>query len=872
MLPRRLAWSRNTSTPSFVAGTVRWRAKQGTYLSGWDVSRRIKATLVLAGLVLALLGAGWGATALGRWHGAPAWSLSLLLAAGAASTAAGRKRLPAATGSVMALWRRPIGTAGVAERVRDAVPADFWLHPAARVDGKTVPVPNVVRDEHPELVNRIREGGLIVIQGDSAAGKSHLSYWAAREAVPGWSLVRCTTETELAALRGKVLGNALVLLDDLERFLTPGGLTESLLAKLCPRGASVTVLATLRSDVRAALTAADGGSAAAVRVLRLADHTVTLAAKLSDGELVRARELAFDSRIHAGVRANPGAGFGPAIAGGPAAVARWQLACSGGEPVAGALISAAVDLRRTGLSGLLPRSALDGLWQHYLPAGIAANRLDLSTVEEALAWAAHSESGTEPCLRLHSDGQIAVFDYLIDHGRRSRIDGTGKPVRNEAWLTASAMATVEQLSMFAAAALFDGRVDVATGVYSAGADAHDPDCLNIMGAVAHARGDHAEAESYLRQEVDLGDRSVYSLASVLAEQKDRRQEAEALLRHAADSGDEAAEYALGVHLAHQDECEQEAEAILRRFADSDRSSALVELGILIARQPGREAEAEAILRRARPMSDAEIICAGLPMILNTNRRMAEQTAVMRRAWAAEGGENLDALYNLGWLIECQEERQQEAEALYRRCVELGDPRAAYRLGSMLWRQPGHETEVEAAFRMAAANGMDNALYDLGALLGREHIPGYGESVESTYREAAASGNAEGTLLLALLLADDAGREDEAELYFRQAILSDDVDTKARYGLGLLFLLLDGRDEELGTLIGDLDHLDSRRAKLLRELRTMRDQAAAPVSPSAHTPSSAITAPDRHSYLKSSPSQAHTSNVTFGYINATENPV
>jgi TPR repeat protein len=407
--------------------------------------------------------------------------------------------------------------------------------------------------------------------------------------------------------------------------------------------------------------------------------------------------------------------------------------------------------------------------------------------------------------------------------------------------------------MFATAALFDGRVDVATGVYSAGADAHDLHCLNIMGAVAHARGDHAGAESYFRQAVELGDRAVSSLASVVAEQEGRSQEAEALLRQAADTGDEAAEYALGIHLAHQDECQQEAETILRRFADSDRSSALVELGVLIARQPGREAEAEELLRRAKPMSDVEILAAGWPMILNTDRRMAEQTAVMRRVWAAEGGENLDALYNLGWLIECREERQQEAEALYRRCVELGDPRAAYRLGSMLWRQPGHETEVEAAFRMAAANGIDSALYDLGALLGRRHIPGYGERAESEYREAAAAGSAEATLLLALLLADESGREDEAELYFRQAILSNDIGTEARYGLALLFLLLDSRDEELGTLIGDLNRLDSRRANLLRELRTMRDQAAAPVSPGAHSPSSVGTAPDAHSCLRSSPS-------------------
>ncbi|THA33689.1 tetratricopeptide repeat protein [Streptomyces sp. A1547] len=690
----------------------------------------------------------------------------------------------------------------------------------ARPDDAGGAVPTyVARDTDKELRARLTQaaqhGGLVLVLGESTAGKTRAAHHAVREcaALAGYRVLAPDTGPDLVIAVDVVattMVRCVVWLDDLERFLTPDGLEAGVLAELVRLRTPVVATMQLRHydtfsphsteshHENSASSLRTSGTGA--RVLKQTEP-LYLQRRWSAEELTRAEDCD-DTRIIDAVTHHGPYGVAEYLAAGPALLTEWRNANRpGGHPRGAALVAAAVDLARTGLRPPYPTSLLTALHQHYLTDDPL---LRPEPLEAALAWAARLRYGaTSLLLPTRAPDAWGVFDYLPDHSTSS--------VTEYAWQSALDHASDDE-----------ERFTIGVHAYATGAHiaeaAWRPLARNItaaaynLGVLLAETGREAEAEGLFRQAAATGDTAAAANLGVLLAETGREAEAEEMYRQAAATGETGAAFNLGILLAKTGR-EAEAEEMYRQAAATGDTAAAFNLGILLAKT-GREAEAEELFRQAAAIGDTDA-AVNLGILLAKSERNEEAEELFRQA-AATG--DTDAAINLGILL-AKTGREAEAEELFRQAAATGDTDAAINLGALLTKtgrieeaekllrpaaatgntdaaanlgillaKTGREAEAEAMYRQAAATGHTAAAFNLGILLaetGRE------AEAEEMYRQAAATGHTAAAINLGILLAET-GRETEAEAMFRQATATGDTD--AAFNLGIL-LAKTGREAE-----------------------------------------------------------------------------
>lgn len=188
-------------------------------------------------------------------------------------------------------------------------------------------------------------------------------------------------------------------MDDVERYFAAGGLDAAVLDGLCPRdGTDVAVLATLRAEARSELNAAgqDVSIARAFDEVMRRARIIRLDRRLSEAEVDRAQKLRTDIRIADALDHATRAGFAEYLAAGPAILEHWESARRGEHPVAGAIISGAIDARRAGYL-TITRIVLEQLYIWYLDAQVRF-QANLPSFDAALEWAIQPVRGASACL------------------------------------------------------------------------------------------------------------------------------------------------------------------------------------------------------------------------------------------------------------------------------------------------------------------------------------------------------------------------------------------------------------------------------------------------------------------------------------------
>ncbi|MFI8234924.1 tetratricopeptide repeat protein, partial [Streptomyces sp. NPDC085900] len=651
--------------------------------------------------------------------------------------------------------------------------------------GNAVP-PYLTRDKDAELrahlAHATEHGGLVLIVGESTAGKTRAAHHAVRqcEALVGYRVLAPDTGPDLVIAVEVVATTSVrcvVWLDDLERFLTPDGLETGILAELVRLRTPVLATMQLRhyetfhsptTENRSEDSTGPQPSGTGTRVLRQTEP-LHLQRRWSEDELARAQN-SDDPRIIDAVTHHGPYGVAEYLAAGPALLTEWRHATRpGGHPRGAALVAAAVDLSRTGLRPPYPTSLLAALHQHYLPNDPL---LRPEPLDKALAWAGRLRYGATSLLLPTTDPDAwNVFDYLPDH--------TTSPIHEQVWQTAVDHA-IDYADRFTIGVhAYSPAPHMAEAAWKPLAE-HMPSAAYNLGILLDEAGREQEAEEVYRRAMDAGHTGAAYNLGVLLAGAGRSAEAEEAYRRAMDAGDTDAPVGLGVLLARSGR-EQEAEEAYRRAMDAGHASAAYNLGILLA-GAGRSAEAEEAYRRAMDggHTDAPV---GLGDLLADAGRSAEAEQLYRRAMDAG---NTDAANNLGVLL-ADAGRSAEAEQLYRRAMDAGHTGAAYNLGVLLARS-GREQEAEEVYRRAMDAGNTDAAYNLGILLA-----GAGRSAEAeeAYRRAMDAGHADAAYNLGVLLAG-AGRSAEAEEAYRRAM--DAGHTGAAYNLGVL-LARSGREQE-----------------------------------------------------------------------------
>ena len=551
---------------------------------------------------------------------------------------------------------------------------------------------------------------LVVVTGESTAGKTRAAVEGARAELADWTLVVPHGPADLMALLDPAAASprrVLVFLDEVQHFLADPAAATTLARLLELPAGPVVLLATLRSDAEAALTGTPGAALLRPgRALR-----VPLRRRPDPDELARARALAeHDPWLREALGAvDDGYGIAEWLAAGPQLLDHLDRArTSDTDPVArtaAAIVDAAIDCYRAGYTRPVPEPLLREAHQLYLPLySHTAGQTD--PFLEALAWARaparHSDGrpiagATSLLIHLPVRGDTA-FDYLLDPADPDGTSPWPPDTPNAAPSTPSA--AVHQLlwpillrhvtqptrDSLATAAVRHGRrevvrelirrnpanVDLLRAVGDAAglvrrADAGDPSAAQRLAWLLAERGDELE----LARRADAGDPSAAEhLARLLAERGD-----EPGLTRRADAGDQpAAEMLVWLLVKRVDEPE------LARRADAGDPYAAEHLAWLLAER-GDEPE---LTRRA----DAGDQPAAQTLVWLLAER-GDEPGLARRADAGDPY----AAERLVWLLV---ERGDEPELTRR--ADAGDQYAARRLAWLLAKR-AEADDPDAARRL-----------------------------------------------------------------------------------------------------------------------------------------------------------------------------
>ena len=481
--------------------------------------------------------------------------------------------------------------------VREAQPAQLRVHAAQ------VQVRYIERDVQPMVADALGRGRGVVLVGHSMAGKTRLAAQVVQQRFPDAPLLIPESGKALRELmdEGLDVAGVVVWLDDLERFLGPDGFTTVQLDRLTSgKGILVT---TIRSDEwEKAYLPRDKirppGWEVLDRFKKLPQEgfsQVDLQRRNTAVELDRIRAAVTNPHLLAAVQHY---GLAEYLGAGPQAVEKFEHGKTT-EPVGYALVRAAVDWRRSGLSHPIPKPVLatPAVASIYLADRPEEPRTQ-EALEKGLEWATDEINETVALLGRRfpdptdpSVEAFEAFDYLVDH-----ITEAAAPIPEQLWQLSLNEAQPTELMALGYAAYRSTNLPVSEHAFRKAAEAGDSEAMFTLGVLLDDRGESGQAETWWRRAAEAGHSGAMFNLGVLLDDRGESGEAETWFRRAAEAGDSGAMNNLGVLLELRGKSGQ-AETWFRRAAEAGDSEPMLSLGVLLE-QRGKSDQAETWYRRA----------------------------------------------------------------------------------------------------------------------------------------------------------------------------------------------------------------------------------------------------------------------------------
>ncbi len=496
--------------------------------------------LLAAAVLFAVL---WAVAQALKW---PGWALAVLggLAAAAALVMPELRARFKQDDTRAALVEQAVAVPGGPARlplVREAGLAQLRVHAAQ------VQVPYVERDVQHAVAKALGPGRAVLLVGHSMAGKTRLAAQVVHQRFPDAPLLVPESGKALRELVGEGLDPAgvVVWLDDLERFLGEDGLTFGLLARLT-RDKAILV-ATIRSEAREGYRPRKDLRPPEWEVLE-AFTQIDLKRRHTDTELKRIRAAVTDPAVLDAVQHY---GLAEYLGAGPEALDKFTKGETT-QPIGHALVRAAVDWRRTGLTRPIPNTVLTApaLVSVYL-----ADRPDVPRTEAALDqgmdWATTKINETVALLGIvfpdpAGAPTFEAFDYLVDH-----LTLAGASIPDAMWQLALQEARPTEWKDLGYAAYRSSNLPVAELAIrrmAEGGEGGDTWVMYTLGLILRERGELAEAEGWYRRAADAGQREAMLNLGLLLHERGELAEVETWWRRAADAGESRAMFNLGLLL------------------------------------------------------------------------------------------------------------------------------------------------------------------------------------------------------------------------------------------------------------------------------------------------------------------------------------
>jgi tetratricopeptide (TPR) repeat protein len=673
---------------------------------------------------------------------------------------------------------------GLAEGGRLPVVAETSVYAMGVTESKYVSAENPEPPYVPRAwvdaeIRRLLDAGerFVLAVGDSKSGKSRSMAEMLRRLRPQAQLIvpavgDPTALPKLARLPLPARAEGSVLwLDDIDRYLGPGGLDLKVLLAFQQQEATVvgTITARRYHDLVTARTAAGAhdvrgmtDAAAQAGRLLLRAKVVRVASSPSPEDLAAARELYPEEDFRT-------RGIGEQMVAAPM-IEDLYAAARESCPEGWAVVQAAVDWRRIGVAGPVSRQILRSLFPRYLFE--AAPHLDPGDARfaDGVDWACRPLSGTIALLSRARPGQEQVayhaFDYVL-----ACAEGQGPfepiPVAVHAWDEAIGSLGADELLAITQAAVARDEMTIARRAADAARRSGDDATValaNVMLAeLLAAAGDIGAALELLELAADSGIPDVVPMAEVdlgtfLSLTDGDSDRARALLESAmrADDAQIAAQARLnlGVVLMNRGELSEARpllEAAMAAHAD-------------LADDPFRGLSGQELVERTRvPPKEAHLVGHRDEPATGTTAVTGDQSRALQ-AVAARRAESVHLLAqaSLGGLL-ANEGDLQQARMLLDAAISSGNPDvvplARTNLGALLLRsgdlQAARE-EFERVLGFGATEVASFAQISLGCVLA---AMGDAEAGRELLEEVAAS--------------DDAGQAPRALCLLGELYLDDD---------------------------------------------------------------------------------------------------
>lgn len=666
-----------------------------------------------------------------------------------------------------------IGHAGI----RGHRPPDFILRPHDRELRRV-------------LESRLETPRLIVLVGASCTGKSRSAVEAVHHCLPGWRLAPFTVD-QVGALRteGIVRRGTVVWLRELTACLNDPRACAVLLDVLAADVENVVLIGEVSAETSTLIdTGREDGAddlLARVRCLLGQATRIEVPEAFTDDEFRRAKDRGrIDLRLRTATEtAEPGHQVTQVLAGGIPLARR----ISDADPVARAVIHAAMDARRLGFAGDVSAEFLKAAAAGYLPAHVRQGRGGRQAKHGQLRkviklWRRSSAGGLSPLRKTgHS---YALHDYVADLGGRTR-RAERPPL--ELWKALDDEVTDGRArTRLAREAERRGLFGVAWTFGLAGSEADDPAAVAVIARQFERSGRGGAAEELWRRASEHGDAYAQTRLAERLEERGDAPAAEELWRRAAESGSGYAVF----HYAHRlrgrgGSGREEAWALVERQAENGDPH-VVQVLVDWLREDRREKEIPGLLRRLRGSGRVQAAhwldqFAALPDLADAAEELDE---IERRLRPSAAAGYLPAMCRLADVLD-EQGRTAAAEDLWRRAAHL---RSRVALRALARR--ADEKEAYALLQTAAADGDTYAMSQLAL---RSERSGDTDEAEDWWRRASGHGDYAATCELVRLLTVR-GRLPEVERCWRTAL-----ENRQSEALPRLAAALD--PEEAGRLVG-----------------------------------------------------------------------
>ena len=458
-------------------------------MPGWQV------TATTIGVIIAV-----GAAVVAKWPHAWWWLVAV--------TAAAAVAVPLALGTVSDVAQRRgeaartaraalIGTTGAAG---SKLPAATSAALEARVHPTVLAIPYIRRDQEEVICGHLRAGRPVLLVGSSMVGKTRMAAQVISREFGDRPAVVPDSKTALAELdaRDIALRDSVIWLDDIDRLIGAGGITDGALRRLVAAGNII--MGTIRAKAYDRFRPSDQLRPPEWDVLGVFERIV-ISRDLTSDEQERLASAVNDPSIRERIRA---VGIGEYVGGAGQIAEALKLGEAGTDTIGYALLLGAADWRRCGMTRPVPASMLASLAEPHLDQRGQARLADQDAYRAGLDWATRDINPNVSLLQPAGTGCYSVYDYALD-----LISQQGTPIPASSWDVIITQANAyELIELGYTAGITYHHTNTAIQAFRKAASSRDaneaPMAAVNLGVLLAEQGDADGAKAAYQQAIDSG--------------------------------------------------------------------------------------------------------------------------------------------------------------------------------------------------------------------------------------------------------------------------------------------------------------------------------------------------------------------------------